>query len=370
MKVHGVTWNIMAPVPEPIRYAGQKERMVRIAPALSTELAPLAPLDVVVFQESIIMSQHMLVRRGMQKLGFVHESKQLSGALRAMKVVQGGVVVFSKYPFEHQDHCVFEGLCDREDCYAAKGCVYVRFMKHDIPVHVFAVHLNAWESPQSRKVRRGQMNEVAQFMRQQGLGKDEPVLVLGDINVDYYSERRQLGALQQLVECELLNRHKDSHPFTSDPLTNMLVGMDDTSAYSSEAYPHGCYQEYHKYLQCICCPQEWLDHVMVSRRHAKCSLSESWVRAVALKVAPFEMHIGASMTRTVRDLSDHYPVVFCASFPELKCTEELWHPTADMGYPMELVVPNTESDTSDLVTWAVMTVLLVGVLWIVWWLMT
>ena len=319
MEFNGVTWNIMAPVPEPIRYCGQKERMRRVRPALTQHIATLIdkPLDVVVLQESIIVAQHRIVSRDLHAHGFIHESRQLVGKLRALKFVQGGVVVFSRHPILHQDHCIFEGLCDKEDCFAAKGCVYTCLNKQGVRVHVFAVHLNAWESPQSRRVRRGQMHEVRRFMEKQNIAPHEPVMVLGDINVDLYSERKQLQALQDMVECDLLARHPQSHPFTSDPLTNALVGMDDTSAYRSPAYPYGCSEQYRIHLTCMCCPQEWLDHVMISRNHAPIRRYESWVRAVALKMEPFEIHMGAHMKRTVRDVSDHYPVLFHCVFPDV-----------------------------------------------------
>lgn len=297
----------MAPVPEPIRYTGQTERMTRIPEAIPDH----KNLDIVVFQESIVPSLNHQLSIGMHRLGFTHHTQPLSGTF---KLVHGGIVLHSRWPIIKQEALVFEGLCDREDCLAAKGCIYTRIRKGKCDFHVFSVHLNAWESPKSRRVRRGQMMQVRQLIEKQQLDETDPIIILGDFNVDLYSEQRQLRALIDLVNGEAPSRHPDSEPFTSDPLQNQLMGIDDPDAYRSPAYPDGCYQEYRDILQCLCCPQELLDHVLVSRTGRPWNRETSWTKIVNVKVQPFEINMTATMRRSIRDLSDHFPVQFQIQF--------------------------------------------------------
>lgn len=308
----------MAPVPVPIRFTGQRERMERIPQALVEHLDTIHFVDICVVQESCVHDVHIHLRKGMQQVGFIYESRPLVGSIMQMKLVHGGVVMFSRYPIVYQDSLIFEGMCDKEDCLAAKGAIYIQVMKDGILYHVFALHLNAWESPTSRAVRRGQMAEVAQFVEKQKIPVDEPVLMLGDFNVDLYSQQSQLRALCDLIKFRPLPRHQKTHPYSSDPSTNQLMGVDDKNAYSSDAYPGGCYHEYMQNLKCVCCPQEWMDYALYSSRHVKVDEDLSWMRVVPVKTSPFTINLTVSVKREIRDLSDHYPVQALFVFPDLK----------------------------------------------------
>lgn len=305
----GVTWNIMMPLPEPIRFTGQRERLERIPPAVLTELDPLARVDFVAVQESLVQTQHDALSDAFRAAGFAYATRQINGSLRDLKIVPGGVVLFSRVPIVAQQSCVFEGQCAREDCLASKGAVYAQLNKAGRVYHVFATHMQAWESFESRAVRRGQTHELARFVQAQRIPAGDPVVLLGDFNVDLYSERVQLASMEAMLGFDVLARHRDSHPFTSDPLTNQLVGLDDPASYASDAYPGGCADEYMRSLHCVCCPQEWLDHAMVSRAHLGADMSASWMRAVPVKSAPFAIDLTMTMRREIADLSDHYPVL-------------------------------------------------------------
>lgn len=313
-----VSWNIMAPVPTPIRYTGQVERMERIPTVFAEQLDNIKFADICVVQESIVNDLHVRLRKGMQRIGFIYETKQLVGSIMRFKIVQGGVVIFSRFPIVRQDTVIFEGLCDKEDCLAAKGAVYAQVKKGNHLFHIFALHLNSWESPKSRAVRRGQMAEVYKFIQRQNIPSDEPVVMMGDFNVDLYSEQRQLKALCDIVKFGMLSRHKDTHAFTSDPMTNQLMGIDDTSAYSSDAFPGGCSEEYIRTLHCVCCPQEWLDHALYSREHSKPDITKSWTRVVPVKAIPFTVNLTFTTKREITDLSDHYPIISYYVFPDAK----------------------------------------------------
>ena len=307
MEFHVVTYNVMAPVAPPLRYSSQMERMTRIPPALAQALP--VPLDAILVQESIVPQQHQRLQEGFRELGLLYESPQLQGHMLAGKLVMGGLVWFSRWPFEVvRTHMFHASACAEEDCLAAKGCVYIRVRKQQQVLHLVGFHLQAWQRPHTVAVRETQVRDIAQFVADLHIPPSEPLLYLGDWNTDYYSERLQLLRWLSLLQAQLLPLHPHSHPFSSDPGTNQLMGVDDDVAYASSFYPKGCYDQYLNTLTCWGCNRERLDYAALSTVHGACHVS-SWQRIVPLKSAePFRARLTATVERNIQDLSDHYPV--------------------------------------------------------------
>ena len=270
MEFHVVTYNVMAPVAPPLRYSSQMERMTRIPPALAQALP--VPLDAILVQESIVPQQHQRLQEGFRELGLLYESPQLQGHMLAGKLVMGGLVWFSRWPFEVvRTHMFHASACAEEDCLAAKGCVYIRVRKQQQVLHLVGFHLQAWQRPHTVAVRETQVRDIAQFVADLHIPPSEPLLYLGDWNTDYYSERLQL--LRWL-----------------------------------SFYPKGCYDQYLNTLTCWGCNRERLDYAALSTVHGACHVS-SWQRIVPLKSAePFRARLTATVERNIQDLSDHYPV--------------------------------------------------------------
>jgi hypothetical protein len=75
-----VTWNLMCPVPSPLRFLGQKARMERFAETLSRCIdGPICHLDAVVVQESIVNKYTNIIRRDLQTIGFEYVTDALQG---------------------------------------------------------------------------------------------------------------------------------------------------------------------------------------------------------------------------------------------------------------------------------------------------
>lgn len=321
MNFNAVSWNVMAPVAPPLRFSGQTERMERIPRAIRTHLDPLGYVDVLLVQESIVDSQHQVLSSGMKEIGFLHETRPLQGSLKDLKFVRGGVVLFSRWPIVDQHQVIFDGLCDREDCLAAKGAVHAVIQKGPHRVHVVGVHLQAWGTPKSIQVRRGQVAHIKRMIQGLQIPAQEPIILLGDWNVDSYAEQQQLDSMMDMLQAKLLPMHRLSHAFSSDPEGNQLVGMDDGSAYSSDAFPGGCYSSYVSNMNCACCPKEMLDHVCYMPDHKSPDLDQSWFRVVPAKAPAFTVKVSVSVKRTITDLSDHYPILAHLVFPDLSPVE-------------------------------------------------
>ena len=315
------TYNIMAPVPVPVRFNGQMERMARVAPALERYQASPGGvrLDAVVFQESIVAAQHAVLRKGMREAGFEYETPPLLASVGDGQLANGGVVVFSRHPITEHRVAPFAGCgCEGADCLCAKGCVYARINVLGRTYHVVSVHMQAWNTDEAFGIRVRQAEFAGKFIDSIDAGEGEPLVFAGDLNVDLYTQRPHLRALLDLIGVERLPlRRSASATFSSDPSTNALMGNDEGAAYASAEFPHGCHKEYLNSGRCLCCPRELLDHAgYVATRGAQPDLRRSWSAVVPLKAEqPFMVHLTASVRREIRDLSDHYPLVASYHYP-------------------------------------------------------
>lgn len=308
----------MCPVAPPLRFNGQTERLSRIPETLEEYEASDSGVAVDVFcvQESIIKSQHMLLSRGLKKMGFSYETPQIVGKMLDGKLVQGGVVIMSRHPIlkYHVHAFTSECGCDGADCLAAKGFSYAKINVRGHIVHVVSTHFQAWNRGDTFEIRVRQANEVAEYLESLRLtaGPEEPIFLAGDFNVDQYTQPTHLSRLCEIM-CNFQTvplRHSYSEIYSSDPGTNRLMGNDEDSAYASAEWPEGCYPEYLKEGRCPCCPAELLDYTgyIVPSTGFKPVEETTWSAVIPLKAAqPFRMNITASTRREMRDLSDHYP---------------------------------------------------------------
>lgn len=322
LKLNLLTYNVMAPVAPPLRFNGQAERMARIPEAIRSweRSAEGRTLDVIAFQESIIKSQHTILRRGMKSLGYAYETDVLQGAVLKGKLVNGGVVIFSRHPIIKQSTHVFptECGCADSDCLAAKGWVYAKVSVGGRPVHVVACHMQAWNTDKTQRIRHLQAKAIGEFCR--GLSRDvasEPLVVMGDLNADKYTQRKHLSLLVESMSVRELPMDPLSITFSSDPTQNALMGNDEESAYSSEEWPDGCYTEFLRSGKCVCCPTELLDYVFVSDHGLQPNDRESYTRVVPIRSSkPFTINLTSTVRRTIRDLSDHFAIFAHIEFDE------------------------------------------------------
>ena len=304
------TYNVMTPVLEPLRFNGQMERLGRIPLALAQlHQATQGGLDVVVFQELIPGKYRRFLLSKLTELGWCFHSSPLQNVqFLSTKMVSGGVIICSRFPILAEKQHVFTTECCGTDCLASKGVVYTQILgPQNNVVNVVATHFQAWATPEGVRIRRAQSEQCLRFIKSLNIPPTQPVIVVGDFNLDYYAQRKEVMNLEKHLQVKFISLHPDSHPFSSDPSTNAIVGNDDASMYSTRLYPHGCYDTFMTTLACPCCPQELLDYVGYSTNHlspSSCSCS-----VVILKTEPFLMKMNMTTEREVADLSDHYPLV-------------------------------------------------------------
>lgn len=301
----------MMPVDSSIVNLGQRERAERIPDAIVRDNKP----DVVAFQESVVPELHNIISNGMKKHGYKFETKQITGS--GSDFLNGGIVIFSLHPIVKQGQVSFSSVCTGTDCFVAKGVSWATIelqtdKKTFVHVQVAATHLQAWSHHSS--IREEQCNIIRQVI-DRDLDPKLPIFLVGDLNVDMYSQPRHLHRLLSLTSMTncCISTNDNTNLFTSDPLTNELVGIDDKEAYATDDFPKGCYETYINTLQCVCCPQQWLDYILLRSLKSEFFEIENQdgsVHVIQLKaMEPFSARISASTVRILNDLSDHYPIV-------------------------------------------------------------
>ena len=306
------TYNIMITVIEPIRHNGQRTR-VSLLPSAILEMSESVRegIDVITFQELIPLEYRNILLNELALLGWKYHSADLSPDIMAgqLKAASGGVVIVSRHPIIAQHNSIFDTDCQGADCAACKGIVYCRvLLPDDNVVNVFSTHFQAWDTQKAHEIRRQQAQQCTDFIQSLHLPEDEAVVFSGDCNIDFYNNTTEITSLMGSMGLVLVKHDEKTHPFTSDPKTNKMMGNDETSMYATDLYPDGCYEEYIDTMSCPCCPREWLDYIAYSSQHLKPKYSMAKVYMMKTPTA-FKMKLNVTTEREINDLSDHYPLI-------------------------------------------------------------
>lgn len=186
----------------------------------------------------------------------------------------GGVVILSRWPIEHEDQRLFGDACAGTDCLAQKGVLYARIEKAGRRYHLFGLHAQA--DPSRASVRERQLRIVNEFVANQRIPRDQPVLIGGDVNVDLLTDAQSDEYSRMIEMLDVAHpplAHGTEELPTWDAATNSML--------DGPARGH-------------------LDYVLYSRAHLKPVWSVNEVRFVR---------------EGGRDLSDHHAVYGGFGFP-------------------------------------------------------
>ncbi|TYZ58017.1 hypothetical protein PybrP1_012833 [[Pythium] brassicae (nom. inval.)] len=292
----------------------------------------LPPCDVWVFTECFDHRARALLLDKLKAAGYFYASptvghKRLKRE-NMRKVLNGGVVLASKYPIVTVRIKLFKEACLGADKLADKGVLYCKILKDGLPVHVFATHLQAWSDPASRAMRRTQMRMIADFQRAVG-GIDpvnDPVLIVGDLNVNFWLNKTDHEYDEMLT---LLNARDPavvaSHTRRATAVAgDASAGGDDddaaSSGHSGELARAGDPKLARQFsfdprLNALAADGlstdgslELLDFVLLSKSHRQPSSAQSWVVPLTTST-PWKWRKLPQF-----NLSDHYPVVSSFTF--------------------------------------------------------
>ena len=179
--------------PLTIIHDGQRERTCHI-PYWIREHIP--DIDVITFQEAFNGGCWPGARfyTLFAELGLPYHSDKLKKSPRLMN---GGTIIFSRWPIEIQDSTVFSARrLMSGDYFAAKGANYIKINKtvegRSKHYHIMTGHLQSGRGDDNDKIRNKQARQWKEFIDGLEIPEYEPVILTGDINIDYWTQRDHL----------------------------------------------------------------------------------------------------------------------------------------------------------------------------------
>jgi hypothetical protein len=196
------------------------------------------------------------------------------------------------------------------------------------------------------------MEIINSFIQRLKIPANEVVLLAGDLNLDLYADNAHLKHLNYKLGLVAPQLTLDSHPFTVDPKQNWMVGNDNPKEYFNREWPNGCEEVYYDTMKCVCCPEQWLDYVLYSKKHLVPTTAT--MQALPLTVEPFSMSVNIHKTvPDMRDVSDHYPVLAKFSFAAETVTVALKQQIKDTPLAPRTKVNTNEHQTITTIGWVV-----------------
>ncbi|CAD7951667.1 unnamed protein product [Amoebophrya sp. A120] len=137
--------------------------------------------DVLVFCEAFCDLEMDLIGQILRKqYGYCYDTVAPLSA-----ILNSGVKIYSKHKILKAESKIFEKWSGDEGA-ASKGVTYAEIVMHQKSFHVFAAHLQAWESANAVKARESQILEIHDFIQAQDIPETEPVFIVGDLNIDFF----------------------------------------------------------------------------------------------------------------------------------------------------------------------------------------
>lgn len=264
-------------------------------------------LDVIVFCEAFCQKAADLLSNELKGLGYFYST---APAHLWRRFLSSGVRVYSKYPIIAKKTMFFKN-CAGDETLASKGCTYCCVNKNGSRVHVFATHVQAWNTSKAKKVRVKQFKQLRHFIDRQRIPDSEPVIITGDLNVNQFdTEEYEL----MLRELNCTNFASPNQAPTFDYTVNdwcKLGGVstgDQGDAAASSPFSTEASMD----------RSELLDYVLVCNKHGQPridtgSSSSTSNRTVAhARIETLHLrdkHGFEHRGHKVRDLSDHFPIV-------------------------------------------------------------
>ncbi|MDO6582152.1 sphingomyelin phosphodiesterase [Photobacterium sp. 2_MG-2023] len=223
-------------------------------------------------------------------------------------VVRGGVSILSRYPIVSQKAHVYHTSDNSTwDYYSNKGFAYVEIDKNGQRFHLLGTHLqSSTDNPdKEHPVRMAQLTEMQNFISAQAIPTSEPVIIAGDLNVEW-SRQDQIADMLATTQ---------SHLFFPEPSTGSFSAKYNWVT-KSGAYRDGYSLNYNDTLDYVLWHQHYLQPtVPAAMKVVKLQADEQWYWHYLKGKWPLPegeyWHNGY-----YSDLSDHYPVQAEFVFPD------------------------------------------------------
>ncbi len=312
MHINIVTANACLSISPPFRFNGAFARAAHFAEALYGNISQPELIDVICMQELIVNRKQVLNSLAHHPYHTEIDYGSLIG--NNIRFLESGLTIASKWPIVTQRNHVFSGPTYHVEAFMAKSVQYAKIkINSSYFVHILNTHTQAWSNPKAKKIRIEQFKQIAQFITFLQIPKNEPLILCGDFNFDFFEHSMKLLEVMNIVKCTM---HLPEQPqFSFDPTINTLVGTDDASEYITRTNQQGCYDEFINTGICSCCARQLIDGIATRNNKLKVSCATTNVIKNVAK-NEFEIYINISTKRQTRNVSDHFAVYSQLKFDE------------------------------------------------------
>ena len=142
-----------------------------------------------------------------------------------LKPLNSGLLILSKWSIlntQFLNYSDTQTLTDA-DYMTNKGVLYIKINKNGQIYHIFATHTQAQDTQKAIKLRQEEFILIKKFIEKQNIPKSEPVLLMGDLNTDYYN-KDQFDVFNQMLEPQVYLNTEHSNPkYSYDSDLNIMI---------------------------------------------------------------------------------------------------------------------------------------------------
>ncbi|ETV94994.1 hypothetical protein H310_11321 [Aphanomyces invadans] len=238
MHVRVLNWNVFLRPPG-VQESGSDHKDVR----LELIMRKVVQFDIVLLQEMFAVGSSRLQRllAFAKEHGLAYHAAPVYPSLWSRQVVDGGVLILSRYPIRLSKTHQFTDGCG-SDALAAKGVVYAQIQLGGSPQHVldvFTTHTQAGDGQVATAVRWRQLEELAWFVHTNRT-PCTPAILGGDFNLDarhnvqfagdakpIFTKCNESEGYRRLVR--LLSSACSGTPDTAAAVANVLASAHDVT---------------------------------------------------------------------------------------------------------------------------------------------
>lgn len=143
---------------------------------ISKKINQLNP-DVIAFQELFDKDSYKLFKKLLPQYHFTNIVGSNTSIFQG-KIINGGVVLASKYPLTDIKEIVFS-RGTKEDKMSSKGAISGRIIKDNIPINIISLHLQSGRKEKAFNIKDTQFNDLQKIINYK-----EPTIIVGDFNIN------------------------------------------------------------------------------------------------------------------------------------------------------------------------------------------
>ena len=191
-------------------------------------MANINNYDVIVFQEAWDSGARDVLKNSLRN-SYPYVMDPAPGNIHGL-VFNSGLLAFSKYPITKEkfvNYQDYQSLVDT-DKLTNKGALYFQLNKNGKIYNMIATHVQAQDYAEAIKVRQEEFNIINEHIvgaPSLNINKNEPLLLVGDINTDFYNPE-QMEYMKDTLNLDLSgmqNTLSEAPKYSYDSTLNLMI---------------------------------------------------------------------------------------------------------------------------------------------------